>query len=326
MTPLLSVVVPMYDVEPYLGACLASLTEQDLTDLEVVVVDDGSTDGSRGIADQWAGKDSRIRLLTQANAGLSAARNAGVRAARGRYLAFCDSDDVVPKTAYAALVGSLEATGSDIVSGDVRRVDSSGVRPHPGYQDVFAQGRRRTHILRHTALVRDRMVWNKVFRRSFWDANGLTFVLPAYEDAPVMIRAHIAASAVDVLPEVVYLWRIRERGVPSITQRRNEPENVAACMRMVLDTFDVITAHAEALVPPYVDDMCRGDIRDALRKLRLHDADALSHALSRAHAFVTRIPAGLLDRLDAPDRRLITHVIRQEWDDIRQLVEDPVPL
>jgi glycosyltransferase involved in cell wall biosynthesis len=323
MPPTLSIVVPMFDVEPYISSCLASLINQQLTDTEIIVVDDGSTDGSRGIAAQWARKDSRIRVIEQPNLGLSAARNAGVRAARGRYLAFCDSDDIVPATGYASLVGSLEATGSDLVSGDVRRLGSAGVRPHPGYRDAFARYQRRTHIRHHTALVRDRMVWNKVFRRSFWDAQGLSFRLPAYEDAPVMMRAHIEASAVDVLPEVVYLWRIREVGAPSITQRRDEPANIAACMRMVFDTFEVIESRAAELLPAYVEDMCRGDVQEMLRALHLHDDTALGDALSLARAFVLRIPADLLRELPSADRKLMTLLIEGDLDQIRQTVAKP---
>ncbi|TCR16030.1 glycosyltransferase [Streptomyces sp. BK205] len=324
MPPLLSVVVPMFDVEPYISSCIESLLGQRLLNIEIIVIDDGSTDGSRVLADQWARKDSRVRVTGQPNAGLSAARNAGVRAARGKYLSFCDSDDVVPVTGYASLVGSLEDTGSDIATGDVRRLDTTGVRPHPGYRDVFARDRRRTHIRHHTALVRDRMVWNKVFRRSFWDACGLAFALPAYEDAPVMIRAHIEAAAVDVLSEVVYFWRIREQGPPSITQRRHEPANIAACMRMVLDTFDVITTLAPELVPPYVDDMCRGDIRQALRMLHLHDDDALSDALTLARSFIGSIPDDVLRALPTTDRQLAALLVQGDLAQIRRLVEKPI--
>lgn len=322
MPPMLSIVVPVFDVELYLSACLDSLVGQRIDDTEIIVVDDGSADGSRRIADAWARKDSRVRVLEQRNSGLSAARNTGARAARGTYLAFCDGDDIVPSGAYAAHIASLEASGSDFSTGDVRRIDSTGVRPHPGYRDVFAGNRHRTHIRRHTALVRDRMVWNKVFRRSFWTSRELAFVLPAYEDAPVMMRAHIEASAVDVLSEVVYYWRIREAGAPSITQRRDEPANLAACMRMVVDTFDVITGLAEDLILPYADDMCRGDIRDALDGLKLHDERSLAEALSLARSFVERVPAELIGALPAADRRLMNHLVRGELAEIRQLVNE----
>ncbi|MBR7834912.1 glycosyltransferase family 2 protein [Actinospica durhamensis] len=319
--PVLSVVVPMFDVEPYIAPCLESLAGQRLEDFEVVIVDDGSTDASRKIAEQWVRRDPRLRVVEQPNAGLSAARNTGVRAARGRYLAFCDSDDIVPATAYAALVGSLEATGSDLASGDVRRFNSAGERPHPGYGDAFARDVRRTHIRRHPVLVRDRMVWNKVFRRSFWDANAYEFTLPAFEDAPVMMRAHLEASAVDVLSEIVYLWRIRESGVPSITQRKYEPATFEARMHMVLDTLEVISTYAEELVDTYADDMCRGDIRDALRALNSHDDASLSDALSLARSFVTSVPADIIDALPTTDREMLTQLIKGDMGRLRQLVK-----
>lgn len=324
MPPTLSVVVPMFDVEPYVSACLRSLLDQHVADVEIIVVDDGSTDRSPGIAEQHARQDPRVRVLRQPHAGVSAARNAGFRVARGRYLAFCDSDDIVPVTAYASLIGSLERTGSDIASGDVRRLHSSGAEPYSGYQDLFAHDRQRTHIRRHTALVRDRMVWNKVFRRSFWDARDLAFTLTEYEDAPVMIRAHIEASSVDVLSELVYYWRIREEGASSITQRCEEPDNIAACMRMVLDTYEIITDLAPELVPPYADDMCRGDVRRALRSLHLHSDATLGEPLSPARSFVRSVPAHLLDALPATDRNLMALLARGDLSEIRRLVEEPV--
>jgi len=179
--PELSVVVPVHDVETYLGPCLASLgRQQDAEPIEVVVVDDGSTDSSAQIAARWADAYEGFRLVHQEHQGVSAARNRGVAAASGRYLAFCDADDVVPDDAYSALLDSLRATGSDLASGDVRRLDSRGVRPHPRYRDVFARRRQQTHITTDPELLLDRMPWNKVFRRDFWDRHELRFSLPLY--------------------------------------------------------------------------------------------------------------------------------------------------
>ncbi|WP_433794955.1 glycosyltransferase family 2 protein [Actinoplanes sp. CA-252034] len=322
--PVLSVIVPMYDVEPYVAACLDSLVGQELRDLEIVVVDDGSTDGSRALADAVVRRDSRVRVVEQPNAGLSAARNTGVRVARGRYLAFCDSDDIVPPSAYAALVGSLEASGSDLASGDVRRFSSTETRAHHGYKDTFEHDLRRTHIRRRAALVRDRMVWNKVFRRAFWDERRLEFSLPAFEDAPVMMRAHLEASAVDVLAQVVYLWRVREGGVPSITQRKYEPAVFAARMTMVLDTYDVIAAAAPELVDLYADDMCRGDIKDALRALKSYDDDSLSHPLALARTFVERVPPRVVDGLPATERQLLELLAQADTSRLRQLVKEAI--
>jgi glycosyltransferase involved in cell wall biosynthesis len=302
VTPQLSVIVPFYNVEPYFPALLDSLAEQGVDDAEFILVDDGSTDSSPLIAKSRAAQDERFTVVTQSNLGLSAARNAGVERASGRYLAFADSDDVVPPAAYRSLIGSLEATGSDFASGDVRRLDSSGTRHHPRYADVFAASRQRTHITRDRSLILDRMVWNKVFRRSFWDRHGFAFSLAQYEDAPVTVRAHIVADAVDVLGEVVYHWRIRETGERSITQRLYEPGNLAARMRMMACTAQIIREQAPELMDVYERDMCLGDVRIALLAMKVNEPQALSEALGICRDFVTRVGPAVLDGLPEPER------------------------
>lgn len=304
MAAILSVVVPFYNTEPYFAQCLDSLAAQTLRDLQVVLVDDGSTDGSARIAREYTNLDPRFTLLTVPHRGLSAARNAGAQhAAAGTYLAFADSDDVVPPNGYHALVTSLEATGSDIASGDVRRLNSAGLCPHPRYAGVFAAARTRTHITRDTSLVLDRMIWNKAFRRSFWDEHGLAFTLPQYEDAPTTVRAHILAESVDVVGEVVYHWRVRETGEPSITQRLYEPGNLAARMTMMVETGALIRRMAPGLTDVYERDMCLGDLRIAMTAM-LHGTDEdLAHALGLARAFLAAVDPGVLGALPERDRR-----------------------
>ena len=106
---LVSVIVPIYNVEPFLRDCLDSLRAQTYPDLQVLVVDDGSTDGCAAIAGEFAAADPRFELIRQANAGLSAARNVAVPVARGEYLAFVDSDDVLAAHAYELLVQAMAA-------------------------------------------------------------------------------------------------------------------------------------------------------------------------------------------------------------------------
>ncbi|WP_329210423.1 CDP-glycerol glycerophosphotransferase family protein [Streptomyces sp. NBC_00683] len=225
MKPLLSVVVPVHNVEEYLEECLASLAGQTLDALEVVLVDDGSTDASRRIAEDFARRDPRFRCVHQPNAGLSAARNTGVaRTTPGvPYLAFADSDDIVVHDAYERMVASLESTGSDLATGNVWRLNEQGRQQAWQYRWLTAD-RPRTHISRDSRLLSDRVAWNKVFRRSFWDRHAFTFpVGKLYEDTPVMIPAHYLAGSVDVLREHVYYWRVREG---SITRRRTDVKGV----------------------------------------------------------------------------------------------------
>ena len=120
-TPLVSVVVPSFNAELTLAECLDSITGQQYPNLEIIVIDDLSTDGTIRIAQEYASKDSRIRVIQKkSNAGPGAARNDGLRMAQGKYLQFVDADDMLDASAIATTVGIAEHTGADLVSFDFR--------------------------------------------------------------------------------------------------------------------------------------------------------------------------------------------------------------
>jgi CDP-glycerol glycerophosphotransferase len=220
--PLLSVVVPAYQVVDYLAACLDSVLAQTWDPLEVVVVDDGSTDGTGEVADRVARRDDRVRVVHQANAGLGAARNTGVAHCTGTYLAFADSDDLVVPGAYAAMVASLERTGSDLAVGAVERLRGEERFMTPLMAENHRTGGASVTLEERPLLLADVFAWNKVYRRSFWDRHGLTFPTDVrYEDQPALTRALVAADAIDVLTDPVYLWRVRDDG-SSISQQRGD--------------------------------------------------------------------------------------------------------
>src|ERR671924_295806 len=185
--PRLSVVVPVYKVEPYIEACLGSLARQEVADFEAILVDDGSPDGSAAIAERFAERDARFRLVRQENGGLGRARKIGAALARGAFLS-----------------------------------------------RVFLVPHRRTHVSRMRWLLSDRMAQNKLWRRSFWERHELGFPTGVFhEDIAVVIRAHVLARAVDVVKAPVYLYREREDGTLSITQRRAE-------LRVLLDRLAAV--------------------------------------------------------------------------------------
>ncbi|NEE41379.1 CDP-glycerol:glycerophosphate glycerophosphotransferase, partial [Streptomyces sp. SID7982] len=143
---------------------------------------------------------------------------------------FADSDDVVVHDAYERMTAALESSGSDLVTGNVWRLTGQGRQQAWQYRWLTGP-RTRTHITRDPRLLADRVAWNKVFRRTFWDAHALAFPEGRlYEDTPVMIPAHYLAGSVDVLAEHVYYWRVREG---SITRRRTDVtgvrDRIAAC-------------------------------------------------------------------------------------------------
>jgi CDP-glycerol glycerophosphotransferase len=224
--PRISVVVPFHNNADVLGDCLASIAAQSLADLEVITVDDGSRDDGAAVAAAQAAADPRFTLIRVDAGGPGFARNQGVRRAHGEYLSFVDGDDVLPPQARARLLLSLEASGSDFVSGNVQRIGPEGITQSALHARAVKTAKTGTHISRSPELFFDVSVWNKLFRRSFWDRHGLAFPEGVvWEDLQLMTKAHVLATAVDVITDHIYYWRQRASGELSITQSRTSIAN-----------------------------------------------------------------------------------------------------
>ena len=114
MQDLISVIVPVYNVERYIEKCITSIISQTYTNLEIIVVDDGSTDKSGLLCDEWQAKDSRIKTIHKVNGGLSSARNTGMNIAQGKYIAFIDSDDYIDNTMVEQLWINIKDSNAQI--------------------------------------------------------------------------------------------------------------------------------------------------------------------------------------------------------------------
>jgi CDP-glycerol glycerophosphotransferase len=300
----ISVVVPVYNVEAYLEECLESLAQQTMADLEIVMVDDGSTDESPQIAERFAARDPRFRLVQQANAGLGAARNTGALHATGEFIAFVDSDDVVPRKAYELLLGALDRTGSDFASGNVRRLTSLGTSKAGFLAQACERTRLQTHITRFPVLLVDRTAWNKLYRRSFWDRHEFRFPQGVYyEDIPVTLPAHYLSRSVDVIDEVVYLWRMREGDDLSITQRRTETKALRDRVAAVEHVSRFLAEHGLAISKALYDRSVLGhDLRYFLDVLPSADADYRRLFLDLTNEFIDRADGWALEQRLAIDR------------------------
>ena len=159
---LISIIVPAYKVEPYLDRCIRSIAEQTYTNLEIILVDDGSPDNCPAMCDAWAAKDSRIRVIHKENGGLSDARNAGMAVANGDYIAFVDSDDWVERDYIGAMYRALKDTDADIAACDVRWVWEQKL-PEP----IRAVEYPRRKVSRKEALTE--LVENRGFRQVAWN-------------------------------------------------------------------------------------------------------------------------------------------------------------
>lgn len=162
----ISVIVPVHNCERYLPACLDSLVQQSFGDLEIICVDDGSTDRSHDILQEYAQKDSRIKVYRQENQGVAATRNTALQYATGTWLAFCDSDDTVPSDAYQQLYKA--AKDVDIVIGDSYEMDDYGAK-----YEITTKTKHKKNTF--YALFKIPCVWTKLFRRDFLMGKKINF-------------------------------------------------------------------------------------------------------------------------------------------------------
>ena len=240
-----SVIIPIYNVEEYLEECLQSVVDQTLEDLQVIMVDDGSLDGSTDIAKKFASRYDHFEYVRQVNGGLGNARNTGVKYAKGKYIIFLDSDDIVPDDAYEKMYLAAEKNHSEMVDWKCCR-DLTQRKDHD-VESCNEIAFRKIYSIKHilsdnTDLIYDTTSWNKLILKEFWDRNHFEFperIL--YEDIPVTIPMHYLANNVTMVQDVCYRWRIRDGANKSITQRADDFTNMRdriTVLRMVDKFFE----------------------------------------------------------------------------------------
>ena len=216
MTPQVSIIVPVYRTEPFLRRCLDSLLAQTLQEIEVICVDDGSPDGSAGILAAFAARDGRVSVIRQANAGLGAARNAGLAAARAPFVMFCDSDDAYRPEACARMVAAIEASGADFARCGVELVrESAGVCPSVDarYFDVPFSGPK-VALAPRVVLATDVCAPNKIFRLERLRRYGIGFPVGlVHEDVGFYVKCCLTSESIAFVDERLYLYHLRDGGI-----------------------------------------------------------------------------------------------------------------
>ncbi|MFI6075327.1 CDP-glycerol glycerophosphotransferase family protein [Actinoplanes sp. NPDC051343] len=304
MTPgLVSVVVPIYNVEPFLRDCLDSLRAQTYRDLEVILVDDGSTDGCAAIAEEFVRADPRFQLIRQENSGLSIARNNGLEHATGEFVAFVDSDDVLAAHAYELLVLAL-AGGADFASGGVLRLSSRGTHQGEPHKTAVSTTNLKAHVSRDHKLLRDRTIWNKLFRRSFYDRHGFEFPPGRlFEDVPVTVPAHALATKVAIVAEPIYFWRVREGAVLSITQSDHDLRNLVDRFYSVNLTREKLAGSGHHdLLRVYQEQAISDKLSSYLKFLPGASPEFQRTFMELATAYLGELDPGAVDRLPQPAR------------------------
>lgn len=253
--PLLSLVVPVYNVAAYLPRCLESLAALNPPADEIIAVDDGSTDDCPRILADWGPRLPQMRVIRQENGGLSAARNTGLDAASGKYLAFVDSDDFIEADAYAEALRQAEAGLLDMVLFNARYHYEGRQPESPVYVDAPATGiiaGREWLRLRLRAGRFLHMVWMHLYRRDFIERNRFRFVPRLiHEDVIWTTAALLAADRIEYLPHISVNYRIPIRHSTAEARQRwlqiivdSSVTNARAQAEMTAEVSSDIELHA----------------------------------------------------------------------------------
>lgn len=228
MTPKVSIIVPMYNVEEYLEHCVNSLINQTLTDIEIILVDDGSPDLCGKMADEYALNDDRIKVVHQTNCGLGPARNTGIELATGEYIAFVDSDDWVNLDMYEKLYDAAVKNNSDIVAGGhCVMVDGVAVvtKVHPLAGNTYTKSedilKIRKNFFGHaptdnTTVPFPMTAWISLYKRKMIQDNNLRFKKILSEDTIFNLLVYKFAKVISFTSFTDYCYRKDDHS--SITQ------------------------------------------------------------------------------------------------------------
>lgn len=210
--PKLSVLVPIYNAQDFLRECLDSLVGQTLRDMEIVCIDDGSTDSSAGIISEYAVRDGRIRVISKPNSGYGDSMNRGLDAARGTWIGICEPDDFCDARMFERLVRVAEHGRCDIAKANYR-AHEQGAPDDPVVEVLagFPYGRPFSPRDDLTILFTDPTIWAAVYRRSMLERNGVRFSATpgaSFQDASFAHQCWICARRVVLLNDGFYHYRI----------------------------------------------------------------------------------------------------------------------
>ena len=219
-SPKISVIVPVYNVAEFLGQCLDSIINQTMRDIEIICVNDGSTDSSPKILKEYAKKDERISVITKKNGGLSSARNAGLEVAKGEFITFIDSDDWVDKRFCEKLYDSITQNNADISICAVHQFDNitrQNDDTNPYYTLGFFDSSFDNKVFSHydtKNFICDVcvMAWNKIYRKSFLDSLGAKFPDGLiFEDGPFFFSIFFKTQRVTIVRDFLYYYRTNRK-------------------------------------------------------------------------------------------------------------------
>jgi len=237
----ISIIVPAYNAEKYLVQCIESILIQTYSNLEIILVDDGSKDRTGKICDDYQKKDERIKVIHQTNAGVSKARNTGLDAATGKYIMFIDADDFYERNSCEILYNAIHQKQADYVAGNYIHTNANGEKWERPLFDQTQYGNFELSMkdYKKSIFVMNSVVWNKIFNREFIERYQIRFIEGAIaEDAIFSIDCYAHAKKAYYISDVVYNYRQNENNSSISTScDRAYFSRISASYKMLYDIF-----------------------------------------------------------------------------------------
>lgn len=237
--PKVSIIIPIYNADEYLKNCLDSIIKQSLEDIEIICINDGSTDSSAKILEEYS-NHSNIKVINQENSGVSIARNRGIEEANGEYIGFVDSDDWVDIDFYEKLYDSAKRHNAEIAAAGFFKVKSNSKKPRTVYteEELFSDIQEKINICN---IPKYCYVWNKIYKLSELKKNNLKFTENVnYEDVRFTIRALYYLERLVTVPDVFYYYRSRKNSIVKTTKNTEDKANALIDMFNFADEHKII--------------------------------------------------------------------------------------
>lgn len=218
----ISMIVPCYNAERYLSVCLESLKAQKQPEIQMILIDDGSTDATGELLDRFARSEPRARVIHTENGGVSAARNRGLALATGRYIAFMDADDALEENSLMTLYAHAVRTGAQIVSANHTLFEmDQGQRVRVELPPVVQRSDEIVREILHMHRIYNN-IWNKLYDRSLLHGLRLDEDVHIGEDALLNLQLYLRARSVAHLPDYTYVYRVHSRSAMANVRGHSE--------------------------------------------------------------------------------------------------------
>ena len=259
----LSIIIPVYNSEKYLEECLDSVVREKALSMEVIIVDDGSTDGSATVYDSYAENDYRIKVIKKENGGVSSARNEGLENANGEYIAFLDSDDFVETNTYSKMIQHIEKSGADLLIWNYYFLNGNKASRNVDFpEEAIIKNRQKIDMLKATNLCplitdlktpNNKIIgigfpWNKIFKASLIKDNKLRFTkeIDLYEDVLFMFQYMKYVKVVEIVDEPRVYYRQLNAGLTEAYKPNIEQSNKVFISKLVEELPNMTECQREA--------------------------------------------------------------------------------